>query len=89
MARTLDAHSGDGLGDGGNALVLVLPSDRLHTPELPRPEDEFTVLFGVQATGRPGDAAGASRMREANESLCALATAAGGGPYAAGSALTR
>lgn len=89
IARVLDTHLRSGLGEGGGALVLVLPSDRLRTPALPRMDDEFTVLFGIQGTGTFGDTEGVRRLRRANELLCDLARAVGGGPYAAGTTVKR
>lgn len=87
IGRVLESHRRSGLGEGGHGLLMVLPSEQIRTPALPRSDDEFTVLFGVQATGTPGDGAGLARMKRVNELLSRLARSMGGGLYAAGGSL--
>jgi cytokinin dehydrogenase len=83
FAETMRDLTHADIGEGGLVLVYPIPTARLATPRLLRPQGELAFLFALLRSAPPDDPATLARMQHANRLLTERALRLGGTPYLA------
>jgi FAD/FMN-containing dehydrogenase len=81
IARMLDETRPEDIGNDGSVLIYAIPTERLVAPNMPKPADPLTVVFGLQRTAPPGDLDTLRQMQDDNSILSSVARLLGGAGY--------